>query len=894
MAAAVYRRSAAAARLTFGPTDDSTLTLEGNLAVALVSVNQLEEAIELLERVVTARESLVGTDRAHKLAISLVNLAMAESAHGELQTAEMRAQRGWGIASAALKQSDPRAGTFLHNYALVLDRAGKRSLAQQFLEKALSARVAAGQGQLAIESLASLAASFFDVGRFDEANERYAEARTLASAELSPFNPIHAELARSWCRVLTAVGKAREALEQCDDAIQRLSSRGEPAKTGLHKTQVNMGVALQVLGRRQDAVAMLEHAVIGLEATLVPNHPDLLEARRALGVALVEAGQVERGADLIGKAYGSQVTTLPVDHPDALLTQGEYGVALAIQGKIKEAESVLTDYARRTERMRGLYDRDARTSIGVFSRFASTRMFLAKLHIAEERCAEAFDWIESSKARSLTDRIADRAGVGVLDSQARERLGALEQARARLYIERAEARGDGTQQTSIDVRLRAINDELKVLHTSASAGSVSKGARESPSGAVARKAFGRDTALISFGLAGEEILAVLHRAGTGFRCTTLGNWEGLRETVVAVVALLSTPGGMPGLMAGTSSVPARRLIKEGDRSFAVILRPAAIPAGFQAVASASDVTALMGRELFGWALPMLQGVDKLILSSDGVLNLLPLDALQFDGRPLASRFAMTHVASFQPTGIGSRRQPARRPTELIVFGDPVYSTAGDAAHAPESTRLVVRGGRNDLPVQWRPLPAAAGEVTYLSELFRLQQGKTVFSKAKATAANLRILSDTGKLVETRLLAFSAHAMADLEDPELSSLVLSRPTTKPQRDAYFTAAELASLRLGTDLVFFSACETGVGRVVAGEGVLGLSVGALIAGSQATVHTLWSVDDARTAEFTKRFFAELKSGRGPQLALVSAKRSFIDKAGLAASAYWGPYVLLQRWE
>src|SRR5262249_22758242 len=161
---------------------------------------------------------------------------------------------------------------------------------------------------------------------------------------------------------------------------------------------------------------------------------------------------------------------------------------------------------------------------------------------------------------------------------------------------------------------------------------------------------------------------------------------------------------------------------------------------------------------------ILKGVDKLILSSDGVLNLVPLDALQVDAKPLASRFEMTHVASFQPTGTHSERQSARRTTELIVFGDPIYSSRGDAAKAAEAARLVVRGGLKDFPARWHPLPASASEVKALSESFGLQQGKTVFSMAEATAANLQRLSDAGVLSSTRLLAFSAHGVADLEDP----------------------------------------------------------------------------------------------------------------------------------
>jgi CHAT domain-containing protein len=108
--------------------------------------------------------------------------------------------------------------------------------------------------------------------------------------------------------------------------------------------------------------------------------------------------------------------------------------------------------------------------------------------------------------------------------------------------------------------------------------------------------------------------------------------------------------------------------------------------------------------------------------------------------------------------------------------------------------------------------------------------------------------------------------------------------------YVTAADLAALRLGSDLVFFSACETGFGQVVSGEGVLGLSAAALAAGSRATVHTLWNVVDAASAEFTTRFFAAVRAGANPEAALASAKRAFMQEPQHAAPAFWAAYVLV----
>lgn len=87
-ASEVYRRAAAIARKVNGDDDDSTLTMQGNLAVALTGMGQLDEAKQLQEDTLARREALAGTPGAHKLAITLLNLAMVEATRGDLAPAK--------------------------------------------------------------------------------------------------------------------------------------------------------------------------------------------------------------------------------------------------------------------------------------------------------------------------------------------------------------------------------------------------------------------------------------------------------------------------------------------------------------------------------------------------------------------------------------------------------------------------------------------------------------------------------------------------------------------------------------------------------------------------------------------------------------------------------------
>jgi len=893
-ASRVYRQATEIARRNFGDDDDSTLTLQGNLAVALTGIGSLEEADRLERDTLVRRESLDGTPRAHKLAITLLNLAMVESALGAVSKAREFADRGWSLAQKYISVDDRRWGTVLHTYGMVLDQGGLRAEGQRFFEQSLAVRQQNADSEGETESLSSLAASFYDTGRFEEADLRYREAYNLAKQVFPPLHPTTAKIARSYCRELSSIGKLQESLAKCDEALRILEAHGEQSKVEVYLTQINRGVTLGLLGRNSDAIKTLRAAVAGLHAYFPAYSPEMFEGIRSLGVVLVDADQVNEGAVLLATALKEQRALLGDSHPDVVLTQGNYGVVLAMQGKLREAESELSDYAKKADTIRRLYGRDGRTIRGVFSRFAATRMFLAKLLVAEGRCQDAFDWMEETKARSLRDRIREHASIGGATAEDRSLFASLEQARTRLYLERARNVGNGAKQTEIDIRLREIDEKQGKIITKVHERSQVVGA-EAPSAAMIRSGIDGDSTIGSFALVDNEVLVTSYRQDIGFRCTSLGQWSGLDETIWATHAVQSSVSGIPGLMAGTSSTPASRVIRTGARSFVLIPRAASIPQGATIVNSTADLLSMVGRELLSWLIRQADTTHRLVLSPDGILSLVAFDALVLDGKFLVNRFSVSEVDSYAPSAAeGKHESSSKNRQGMIAFGDPIYSTSGIASTTADSVSRassLIRGSI-DATANWAKLPASAIELRALSSLYNLIPSKTLFTRESADAQTLKALDRSGSLAKAQFLVFSAHAFADVNDPELSSVVLSVPPGGTPRDAYLTATDIASLNLNSDLVFFSACETGFGQVVSGEGVLSLSSAALVAGSRSTVHTLWSIVDSSSAEFTKRFFAGMRNGLTPEQALNKTKRAFIRERDHSSPAYWAAYVLMEQ--
>jgi CHAT domain-containing protein len=104
------------------------------------------------------------------------------------------------------------------------------------------------------------------------------------------------------------------------------------------------------------------------------------------------------------------------------------------------------------------------------------------------------------------------------------------------------------------------------------------------------------------------------------------------------------------------------------------------------------------------------------------------------------------------------------------------------------------------------------------------------------------------------------------------------------DGLLLAPEIAQLRLRSNLVVLSACDTAVGPIQGQEGVSTLARSFLLAGAQNVISTLWSADDTSSLTVIKQFYAHLASGAPPASALASAKRDFLAKFGSKAVPYY----------
>jgi CHAT domain-containing protein len=143
----------------------------------------------------------------------------------------------------------------------------------------------------------------------------------------------------------------------------------------------------------------------------------------------------------------------------------------------------------------------------------------------------------------------------------------------------------------------------------------------------------------------------------------------------------------------------------------------------------------------------------------------------------------------------------------------------------------------------------------------------------------------------RIVHFATHGLLNNEHPELSGIVLSLVDEQGQpQDGFLRLHDIYDLKLPVDLVVLSACNTGLGKDVRGEGLIGLTRGFMYAGASSIVASLWKVDDEATGQLMRLFYGYmLRDGLSPAAALRKAQVTMSQEKRWQSPYYWAGFVI-----
>jgi CHAT domain-containing protein len=244
---------------------------------------------------------------------------------------------------------------------------------------------------------------------------------------------------------------------------------------------------------------------------------------------------------------------------------------------------------------------------------------------------------------------------------------------------------------------------------------------------------------------------------------------------------------------------------------------------------------------------------------------------------------------------------AARPA-LVAFGDPRFPRLPDRESlqsiADERVRSLAERG-----FAFDPLPASRAEVEGIARLYEAEA--TAYLGEAATEERAK----SAAAGSARILHFATHATLDPDLPLNSALVFTLPErfSEGRDNGLLQAWEIfEGVRFDADLVVLSACDSGLGKELGGDGLLGLTRAFHYAGARSVAASLWKVSDRTTGELMVRFHRHLRSGKSKDEALRAAQLELLrgpirvrDEQGreteIDASSpyYWAAFQIFGDW-
>lgn len=345
-------------------------------------------------------------------------------------------------------------------------------------------------------------------------------------------------------------------------------------------------------------------------------------------------------------------------------------------------------------------------------------------------------------------------------------------------------------------------------------------------------------------------------------------------------------------------------------------------------AESQQAATALSRLILGPAAALL-GSKRLIIVADGALQYVPFAALPINpqsairnprfGKPLISRHEIVTLPSATTLTVLRQETTDRKPAAktVAVIADPVFEAKDERVkiiqikpdNKPEkkeaasikptetdpSRILLVKSAKDsgadtgDFPIP--RLPNTRREAETILSLAANDASKSAFDFAASREA-----ATGDDLGQYRMLHYATHGFLNSFNPELSGLVLSLVDEqgKPQ-NGYLLATDIYNMKLpSTDLVVLSACQTGLGKEVRGEGIIGLTRGFMYAGSPRVAVSLWNVDDRATADLMKSFYQFMLSrNQRPAEALRSAQLELLKQKQWQSPYFWAAFGLQGEW-
>lgn len=866
-------------------------------------------------------------------------LGMVDYHEGKFDEAEARFKESLAGTAAVEGPDDAAVGKQHANLAMLYSERGRYVEAKAEAKRALDVLLKSEgpKSQQTAQAKINLATVHMQLGEWAPAKTLLEEALVV---RVDKYGEDHHETALVLANLgvlYAGLGDQAKAGEYSQKAIVGLEKAYGSDHPMVITVRSNLGVTQFNRGQKDEALATSKRALADAEKRLGAEHPDTAIRRQNYALDLIAAGRTAEGVEEAKRSIALMEKTRGLDHPWLARMYGNLGGGLALAGKTDEAMPHLDKSLA-----------VAVKSLGPNHEFTSDAYrMLGIAHGGAKRCTQSMDAF--LKGQAVDDGLID-AVLGFADEERKlsflrtnrnamdmlfsallcetrrtpeqvgkvlevwlKRKGAVLEAQKR-FQEALLYSDDPAVQKDL-VELSTVRGELSRLTLAGAPQDKPEAFQKNVAGLKARR---------------EAVEKRLVKAGHA-----AGGQALLRPNVESVRAALP-PGATLVELCRMSQFSMRSYNADVDRYIAFVL-PKSGPPVLRDLGEVLGIETEIGRmrELIAEGavdprrneaeLTKLRaslhkrliaplGVDAaktLVLSPDGALNFIPFEILlDGSGRVFLEGRELVYVSAGRDV-LGFGKSPASK-NPAVLMGDPDFDSASGGKPSASGLRGT-RAARSLRNVAFARLPGAGEELAALSGVVA---GAKVFTGKEANETRLFELQSPGILHlathgfflpdepagpvkldavgrETPAGAVPAPS-AEAESPlSRSGFVLSgaNAALKTGGDEGVVTAEKA-LRLklkGTRLVVLSACETGLGRAMSGEGVFGLRRALHQTGAKGVVMSLWSVPDRETSKLMQAFYKRLAAGDAPPKALRSASLEL--KTALGANEHpfaWGAFI------
>ncbi|HWN10925.1 MAG TPA: CHAT domain-containing tetratricopeptide repeat protein [Pyrinomonadaceae bacterium] len=315
------------------------------------------------------------------------------------------------------------------------------------------------------------------------------------------------------------------------------------------------------------------------------------------------------------------------------------------------------------------------------------------------------------------------------------------------------------------------------------------------------------------------------------------------------------------------------------------------------------------------------GKKRLLIVADGALQYIPFQALVVP--PTAGNFARPEHTSVHPIAddliplirdheivnepsastlallMAEARNRKPSPRNVAVLADPVFEADDPRIDGDQNGNLLTAGAQEtevrrvlrdvNISGQGGSIPRLFASADEADAIMSVTPWRSGFKAIGFDASRATAMSST--LGDYRIVHFATHGFVNNDYPALSGVVLSLFDQKgQQQDGFLRLHDIYNLKLPVELVVLSACNTGLGKEVKGEGFIGLTRGFMYAGASSVVASLWKVDDQATAELMRLFYTYmLRDGLSPAAALRKAQMTMSQQKRWESPYFWAGFVI-----